>query len=196
MPHLRNHRRRARRGLAIVSLAIASVGAAAFAPQAQAAPVPILAIGNHHYFYTTSATTWSNAEAEAVADGGHLAAITSAGENAALVAAFGGTERLWIGLTDAASLFTFVWTSGEAFVYSNWSPGEPNNGNGQETVVAFNWSAPGNWNDLPNAGFGSYDPALATPIRGIIEVVPEPDVAALLAIAGAAGFLARRRRTA
>ncbi len=169
-----------------------ALGALAVATGASADPV--LSYNGHYYYYATPASSWSAAEAQAVALGGHLVAINDAAEQAALVGAFGGTDTLWIGLTDAASEGTFHWSNGDAVTYTNWNAGEPNN-SGNEDFVAMNWGSAGKWNDLPDPGCCT---SPLTPLRGIIEVdheLPEPGSLALAALALlGAGTAARRRR--
>ncbi|OPY03607.1 MAG: Lectin C-type domain protein [Syntrophorhabdus sp. PtaB.Bin184] len=90
---------------------------------------PITNPENHHDYYLLSANTWSDAEAEAVSLGGHLATIRNAYENQWIYdtfSSFGGTKRLlWIGLNDVAHTGTFRWVSGEPVTYLNFSPDEP-----------------------------------------------------------------------
>ncbi len=122
--------------------------------------------GNGHYYTLTSGVqTWTQAEAEAAALGGHLVSITSAQEQAFVVNTFlsGVNDRriLWMGLNDAAAEGTFVWSSGEAVAYTNFQGGEPNNFKGVEDYGALNWhygnmiggGVKGSWNDTPNDGF-------------------------------------------
>src|SRR5262245_61233653 len=120
--------------------------------------------GNGHYYALTQTTeTWLSAEAEAVGLGGHLASITSQGEQDFLVNTFlsgaNGQNVYWPGLTDQAVEGTFVWTSGEDVTYTNWQSGEPNNFLGVEDFVAINWHFSFNigsfatWNDLPVNGY-------------------------------------------
>ena len=156
---------------------------------------PVTNPADGHDYYLLTQDTWTNNEAEAVILGGHLAAINDAAENAYVFntfATFGGTSRtLWIGLNDLTVEGTFVWSSGEAVTYTNFAPGEPNDGDattGSQDYVSINGPQSGAmaslWDDDVNG------PA-STDLYGVVEVVPEPAAAGLL---GAAGLLALLRR--
>jgi hypothetical protein len=94
--------------------------------------------GNGHFYKLTDVgrnVTWGEASARATSAGGHLATITSAGENAwvsALVAA-AGLEGAWIGglqprpETAAEPDGGWAWVTGEPFTYRNWAPRQPDN---------------------------------------------------------------------
>lgn len=139
--------------------------------------------------------TWTESEQEAISLGGHLVTVNDAAENEWLRQTFivdpGRTIGLWLGLTDQDVEGTFVWTSGEPFVYENWFPGEPNNFpfndpiNGEDYGMMF---GSGFWNDTDDLG---QDQA---PLHGVVEigsgVVPEPatgplTLCGLLLLAGA-----------
>jgi pulmonary surfactant-associated protein D len=47
---------------------------------------------------------------------------------------------------------TFVWTSGEPWIYSHWATGEPNNGAGAGENCALQTIATGLWGDCNCAG--------------------------------------------
>ncbi len=82
-------------------------------------------------------TLWSKAV-------GHLAAITSADEDAFLTPLTG--QSAWIGATDAPSEGQFQWVSGETWFYQNFADGQPSNLNGLEHCVE---KLPGGqWNDV------------------------------------------------
>ncbi|MCB9235050.1 MAG: HYR domain-containing protein [Bacteroidia bacterium] len=98
----------------------------------------------HVYVLVTSKANWINAAIAAANMGGHLATISSAGENAFLYNLI--TENTWIGFNDTAVEGTFVWVNGEPVVYTNWSAGEPNNNLGDEHYTEMRIQD-GKWND-------------------------------------------------
>lgn len=136
--------------------------------------------------------SWTNAENNAIALGGHLVTINDAAEEAWLRTIFGWQPRYWIGFTDAAQEGTWVWSSGEAVTYTNWAPGEDNNctppPEGEDYAVV-NWiAATGQWNDW------DHQRPDYTHIDGIYEnPVPVPG-AVLLGVLGLsfAGWRLRR----
>jgi hypothetical protein len=99
-------------GAALVALGMGSA--------AQAATFTNPANGNQ-YFLTTS-TTWTDAQAQAVAAGGNLVTINDAAEQNWLSNVFGTTELFWIGLTDRVTEGVFQWVSGQPVTYTNWAP--------------------------------------------------------------------------
>src|SRR4051794_13819071 len=109
---------------------------------------------NGHTYQLLESSDWVSAESAAISLGGHLVTINDQAENDWLWNIWGTTRSLMIGATDAASEGTFVWTSGEAFSFSNWTAGEPNNGVGYDQepenysyMYADGWGTPGEWND-------------------------------------------------
>lgn len=157
---------------------------------------PVLTYNGHYYYYTSGPSSWTASEAEAAGRGAHLVTINDAAEQAALLGAFGNSERLWIGLVDVAGNNNWTWVSGEAATYTNWNaPVEPNN-IGSERWSVMNWANNGKWNNLPDPGCCTNP---LTPLRGIIEVdrpLPEPGSLALAAIALLGTAAAARRRRA
>ena len=115
---------------------------------------------NGKFYLLSNAGTWKEAQAQAVSLGGNLVTVNDAAENQFLVNTLGGTERLWIGLTDEVTEGIFQWANGEAVTYTNWAPDEPNNAN-NEDYAEFNLGGAGKWNDLPNS---------LLLLRGIIEI--------------------------
>ncbi len=122
-------------------------------------------INSRLYAKTESAVTWSQAEAQAVAAGGHLATVRSQAEHDWIWSTF-GPGSLWIGMSDQVSEGSFVWSSGEPVGYSNWAPGEPNNAGGAEDYGHM-WSAyaDGRWND--HTGSATYPGILERDPGGI-----------------------------
>lgn len=108
---------------------------------------------NYSLVNTGAAITWTDAKAAAEAAGGHLATITSPGEQTFIESELGGSVSAdaWIGATDEGTEGTFRWITGETFLYSNWGGAEPNNAGGNEDYVQLVSGTGGSWNDLPNS---------------------------------------------
>jgi hypothetical protein len=125
---------------------------------------------NGHTYHLLPGSSWSLAEAAAVALGGHLATVRSQAEHDFLNASFHnyqGTDiDLWIGFNDAALEGTFVWVSGETPGYTNWDLGEPNNaGTGEDYTIMRKNNPAAFWNDLPDEPTGFH----ASP-HGVVEL--------------------------
>ena len=94
-------------------------------------------------------------QAACVASGGHLATITSAGEQARVrVGAEPVAEPVDRRHRCDAIEGTFAWLTGEAFSFTNYEPGQPDNGGGiveEDCLHLFSTLAPsgqaGRWND-------------------------------------------------
>jgi hypothetical protein len=159
----------------------------------------------HTYELTSFASSWTQAEAEAVARGGHLVAINTPEEQSFLNQTFlSGTDQdriLWTGLTDRAVEGVFGWSNGDPLGYTNWRAFEPNNltttptgfmPEGEDYVV-LNWgyardghavSQYGRWNDVPNVGSLGYGDFTDGPYFGIIELPTDASTIATPAPAG------------
>ncbi len=100
----------------------------------------------------TAATSWSYAGAP-----GHLATSTSQEENDFLSTTFPGVET-WLGgyQPDPGQPADqgWVWATGEAWSYTNWAPGEPNDFGGDEAYLIL-WSD-ATWNDGADWYLGNY----------------------------------------
>ena len=106
----------------------------------------ILWNGHYYAYYDDAKISWTMAENYCSINNGHLAAITSAEEQAFLDSTFPAADG-WIG----ASLRedgSWQWVTGEAFDYANWREGEPDNKNGTEGHAHL--SAGMKWDDLPD----------------------------------------------
>lgn len=81
----------------------------------------------------------------------------------------------WIGCGDQITENTFLWVSGEPFVYTDWKSGEPNGWDEPgEDYCCINWNAVrgpiGEWNDALVNGTTGYDNgANDGPYQSIIE---------------------------
>lgn len=122
----------------------------------------------NRYQLTSGKKSWTAAQQEAEAAGGHLVTVNDAAEQSWLNQTFGSSERLWIGLTDQGQEGNFQWVNGEGSGYRHWAPGEPNDYkfggrfNGGEDYSVMNWNSAGQWNDFPNSFAGTF--------RGVIEI--------------------------
>ena len=126
----------------------------------------------HTYQIVKTAMTWSAARTWAESQGGHLAYITSASENQALITMTqletgldaaptasdgGGARYLWLGGSDADVEGTWRWGDGSlvASGYSNWGAGalgvEPDNFGGVQDALAFGLQS---W-PQPSGGIGT-----------------------------------------
>lgn len=109
---------------------------------------------DHEYALTSPGLAWIDAEAEAVAWGGHLVTINNQDEQDWLANTFPYADYpgLWIGINDVTEEGVWEWLSGEPVTYTNWAPGEPNNRGGfgeEEDAAVMNWNSYGQWNDVP-----------------------------------------------
>lgn len=164
--------KRVHRVLFSVALVMAMCVSAA---RAQWIEWPLSDGGNGHWYRLTAPGAWQAAEAEALADGGHLVTIDDSAEQQWLTATFpyvpGETPPLWIGLfqdttdpnyTEPAG--AWKWIGGQPVAYTNWHAAEPNDGvvHGPEyeNHAAMHHFSPGFWNDYN---------AAANIIPGIIE---------------------------
>jgi hypothetical protein len=122
--------------------------------------------GSDHTYLLLESSSWSAAEATAIAHGGHLATVNDADENEFLragVLGFDGADRRgWIGFNDVALEGTFVWTSGEPITYTNWNAGEPNNSGGAEDATEM-FGSNGEWND-------NRDTPTGVIVYGLVEI--------------------------
>ena len=95
---------------------------------------------------------WQKVAAYCRSLGGTLACITSAQENkvvASMVSSYG--KPCWIGGNSLENVGKFVWETGEAFSYTNWKTGEPNNKGGNERFIRM--SPNGLWDDCEDDSY-------------------------------------------
>lgn len=115
--------------------------------------------GYGRYQIIMGAYTWSQAKANAESHGGHLATITSEAEWVAMQQVLGATlsgNMIWLGGTDEAQEGVWKWVTGEAWSYTRWASGEPNNDawydiSGEDYLEKY---VDGTWNDISKSGSG------------------------------------------
>lgn len=127
---------------------------------AQAVPT-VWGVNGHSYeVFSSAGINWNNASAAANNLGGHLATITDASEDAFVLNLIQATRlgQVWSGGYQNPGVTPvgagWQWVTGEAWSYTNWSPGEPNDYYGPnqlEQHLGLNWGA-GQWNDEWNLG--------------------------------------------
>ncbi len=98
----------------------------------------------HYYLFIETVATWEDAKIACEEMGGHLVTIQDANENE-FVRELIGQNYIWLGGNDFVTEGSFVWITGEEFVYTNWAPGEPNNVGGVQDYMVMYPS--GQWDD-------------------------------------------------
>ncbi len=99
----------------------------------------------HYYMLITTSASWKSAKVACENMGGYLVTITSEAENE-LMATLASGNAVWIGASDEETEGVWKWITGEAFSYTNWYSGEPNNSNGAEHYAHMR-SDCDQWND-------------------------------------------------
>src|SRR6185503_6620960 len=127
--------------------------------------------GNGHWYKPVPGfpgLTWTFANELAQAEGGYLATITSAEENAFVFSLMANDPQYWNfccnysgaalgGLQQEGAPEPAgggYWITGESWTYSNWYPGQPNNRPGETPEERLHFFYPdGQWNDLGKLDF-------------------------------------------
>jgi hypothetical protein len=100
-------------------------------------PSDSLSFGTSRYAYFSETVTWQEAKLKAERLGGHLATVTSAAEDAWVIANFEskvspGKKQFWIGAKQENPSQPWRWVTGEPFSFVQWAPSEPNNAKGTD----------------------------------------------------------------
>ena len=124
----------------------------------------------HQYYCSTAPATWQNAQAVASSNGGYLAIVNDASENAFLANLL-TIQSAYIGLSDHITEGQFQWVDGSPVTYTNWYAGQPNDFNqNQDYVEMLN---NGEWNDQYN--YSPLEYIMEVPCSGIVQTAgPTP----------------------
>ena len=126
---------------------------------------------NGHEYRLTDPMPWVDAEAQAVAWGGHLVTLNNAEEELWVKDTFGRLELFYIGFNDIEEEGIWVWSSGASITYTNWDDSEPNNCCDCTDSPACEDAAVMNWDSSDSNYFGNYwnDLSPDDNRRGIVE---------------------------
>ena len=106
---------------------------------------------NHLYLYCADELDWTAAQTFCRDLGMDLATSSYAEEDAWMAAAalaYGlDAHGWWFGFNDIALEGTFVWSSGEEVVYTNWYGNEPNDAGGEDCTSVLRYFGGDQWND-------------------------------------------------
>jgi hypothetical protein len=129
----------------------------------------------HQYYRTNTAMTWVQVRDVCLAAGGHLATISSLQENTYITG-----QDCWFGFNDIVTEGQWRWVTNETVVFTNWSPGEPNNGDGQ-------YNREQDWAHIMQNGYWD-DGDEGTQLPGILEIDNLP-ITSMLSFSPYTGFL-------
>ncbi len=127
-----------------------SVSAAESGAQVKGVLDDAVEYNGNYYLFVKGDYTWEQAKTYCEGLGGHLATVTSQGEDDFCYDLWraSGTSGCWLGATDAELEGVWNWITGESWSYSSWGGGEPNGGT-KENVINYNGSyKDGRWNDF------------------------------------------------
>lgn len=102
----------------------------------------------HRYQLYDLALTWEDARDYCRLLGGHLATVTSSGENN-LVKNMGANTHRWLGATDNETEGIWKWVTNEKFEYTDWLSNQPDNGSNNENYLGIHEL--NQWNDFPGS---------------------------------------------
>ena len=104
--------------------------------------------GNAYRVFTGS-YSWDQAKLMCEAMGGHLATLTTAGEDRYVygLCKERGALTCYLGASDAAEEGVWKWITGEKWEYSRFASGEPSSGRSENYLAFYSGHSDGGWND-------------------------------------------------
>lgn len=96
------------------------------------------------YYITTTNQTYAAATTLCGNNGGVMGVIPNAAANSLIANAIPSAGS-YFGYTDVAAEGTWVWADGNAYSYTNWNAGEPNNSGNEDYGIIY---TSGKWNDM------------------------------------------------
>ena len=131
----------------VMAFGCMSAGLLAMQAAAEYTPALVKEYNGHIYARYDTTMTWQNAETYCESVGGHLATLTSSAEwQAVRQMVVVASINYWIGLSDAQTEGTWRWVTGEAYSFSAWYTGQPDDYQSREDYVQTTQSGNG-WND-------------------------------------------------
>ena len=124
-------------------------------PYAGAVQWTVASGGNGHWYWvSTNATMWEPASEFAQSIGGQLATIGNVEENSFVRSII--SSNTWLGGFQSPGSCEpdceWQWVTGEPWSYTNWTGGEPNNGDSEQDAVSMYWYS-GEWDDGTNIAY-------------------------------------------
>ncbi|XP_041841857.1 ladderlectin-like [Melanotaenia boesemani] len=103
------------------------------------------------YLFVPANLTWAEAEKNCRSMQANLVSVHNADENEfindLIIIFTHSSPRTWIGGSDCQQDNLWLWSDGTDFTFSLWSPGQPDNLNGQEACIQINPGEISQWDD-------------------------------------------------
>jgi VCBS repeat-containing protein len=137
-----------------------------------------LTFGGSTYVILDDGLSRAEAQAQAAALGGTLLRIGSQAEQDWVMANIWDQQAIYLDASDAATEGVWVDSDGTPLAYTNWMPGEPNDGGGNQDYALLA-SSDGGWDDQGRDGSDIFtDRWFGTAAMSVVEIVggdPPPD---------------------
>jgi glucose/arabinose dehydrogenase len=136
-----------------------------------------LTFGGSTYVILDDGLSRAEAQAQAAALGGTLLRIGSQAEQDWVTANIWNQQAIYLDASDAATEGVWVDSDGTPLAYTNWMPGEPNDGGGQDYAIIARGD--GGWDDQGVGGADIFtDRWTGTAAMSVVEIAggdPPPD---------------------